>query len=84
MCITDAFKKFAELAIPDKCAETVAEALLSRWLCRHGPALDIVSDQGKELCNVVVDKFLALLKVKKTTTTPSPVSNTACTVQTVC
>jgi hypothetical protein len=35
MCITDAFLKFAELiAIPDKCAETVANAFFTRWLCR--------------------------------------------------
>ncbi len=48
MCITDAFSKFAELiALPDKQAPTVAEALFSRWLCRHGLPLEIVSDQGK-------------------------------------
>jgi transposase InsO family protein len=71
MCITDAFSKFAELiAIPDKCAETVANALFTRWLCRHGLSLEIVSDQGKEFCNEIVDKLLALLKIKKTTTTP--------------
>jgi hypothetical protein len=59
MCITDAFSKFAELiAIPDKCAETVAEALFSRWLC------EIVSDQGKEFSNEIGDKLLTLLKIK--------------------
>ncbi len=71
MCITDAFSKFAELiAIPDKQAPTVAEALFTRWLCRHGLPLEIVSDQGKEFCNEVVDDILKRLKVKKTTTTP--------------
>ncbi len=66
MCVTDAFSKFAELiAIPDKHAETVANALYTRWLCRHGLPLEIVSDQGKEFCNEVVDKLLELLKVKK-------------------
>ncbi len=65
------FLKFAELiAIPDKCAETVANALFTRWLCRHGLPLEIVLDQGKEFCNEIVDKLLALLKIKKTTTTP--------------
>jgi hypothetical protein len=67
MCITDAFSKFAELiAIPDKCAETVANALFTRWLCRHGLPLEIESDQGKEFCNEKVDKLLLILKVKKT------------------
>jgi hypothetical protein len=48
MCVNDAFSKFPELiAIPDKHTETVAEALYSRWLCRHGLFLEIVSDQGK-------------------------------------
>jgi hypothetical protein len=71
MCITDAFSKFAELiAILDKCAETVANALFTRWLCRQGLQLEIVSDQGKECCNEIVEKILALLKIKKTTTTP--------------
>ncbi len=66
MCVTDAFSKFAELiAIPDKHAETVAEALFSRWLCRHGLPLEIVSDQGKEFCNEVVDKLLEILKIRK-------------------
>jgi hypothetical protein len=48
----------------------VAEALFSRWLCRHGLPLEIVSDQGKEFCNEVVEDLLKRLKVKKTTTTP--------------
>ncbi len=71
MCITDAFSKFAQLfAISDKCAETIAIALFTRWLCRHSLPLEIVSDQGKEFCNGIVDKLPTLLKVKRTTTTP--------------
>jgi hypothetical protein len=43
MCITDVFSKYAELVtIPDKSAPTVASALFSRWLCRHGLLLEIV------------------------------------------
>jgi hypothetical protein len=65
--------KFAELiAIPDKRAETVAAALFSRWLCRHGLPLEIMLDQGKEFCNEVVDKLLVLLKAEKTTTPYQP------------
>jgi hypothetical protein len=59
MCVTDAFSKFAKLiAIPDKCAETIAEALFTRKLCR----LEIVSVKETEFCNEVVDKLLLLLK----------------------
>jgi hypothetical protein len=47
LCITDAFSKYVELvAIQDKSAPTVASALYSRWLCRHGLPLEIVSDKN--------------------------------------
>ena len=77
LCITDAFSKYAELvAIPDKEATTVASALFSRWLCRHGLPLEIVSDNGTEFCNQVIEKLLSHLNIQKTTTTPyHPQSN---------
>jgi hypothetical protein len=63
MCVTDRFSKSTELiVIPDKCAEKIGEALFSRWFCRHGMSLKIVSDQGKEFCNDLVHKLLLLLK----------------------
>ena len=59
---TDSGKKYNIIfAIPDKYAETVAETLYSRWLCRHGLPLEIVSDQVREFWNEVVDKLLSLL-----------------------
>ncbi len=71
MCITDAFSKYVELvAIPDKTATTVALALFSRWLCRHGLPLEIVSEGGKEFCNEIVNEMLKLMSIKKTTTSP--------------
>jgi hypothetical protein len=71
MCITDAFSKYVELvAIPDKSATTVASALFSRWLCRHGLPIEMVSDRGKEICNEVVNEMLKLMSIKKTTTSP--------------
>jgi hypothetical protein len=69
LCITDAFLKYAELvAIPDKSASTVASALFSRWLCRHGLPLEIISDNGKEFCNEIVDTLLKLMRIKKSNT----------------
>jgi hypothetical protein len=48
MCITDAFSTFAELiALSDKQAPKVAEALFSRWLCRHGLPLEIFQIKAK-------------------------------------
>jgi hypothetical protein len=69
--ITDVFSRFAELiAMPDKHAETVAEAFHSRWLCRYSAPSEIFSGQAKEFFKEVVDKLLGLLKVKKTTKSP--------------
>ena len=51
LCMTDAFTKYVELvALENKEAETVAEALFERWFCRYGIPLDIVTDRGKEFC----------------------------------
>ena len=62
LCITDAFTKYVELvAIPDKSA---LSALFSRWLCRHGLPLEIVSDGGKEFCYEVVNEMLKLMSIK--------------------
>jgi hypothetical protein len=48
--------KYVELIpIPDKSALTVAAALFSKWLCRHGLLLEIASNTGKEFCNEIVD-----------------------------
>jgi hypothetical protein len=71
MCITDVFSKYVELvAIPDKSASTVASALFSRWLCRHGLPIEIVSDGGKEFCNEIVNEMHKLMSIKNTTTSP--------------
>ena len=71
LCVANAFLKCGELvAIPDKSAPTEGSALFSRWLCRHGLPLEIVSDNGKELCIEIVDTLLKLMKIKKTNTTP--------------
>ena len=66
--VTDAFTKYMELiAIPDKQAETVATALFTRWLCRHGLPAEIMSDGGKEFSNEIVNKMLKMMNIEKTT-----------------
>ena len=43
--MTDAFTKYVELvALENKEADTVAEALFERWFCRYGIPLDVVTD----------------------------------------
>ena len=76
--MTDAISKYAELvAILDKSAVTVASAIFSRWLCRHGLPLEFESDNGTEFCNQIIEQLLKLLEIKKTTTSAyHPQSNT--------
>ena len=71
MVMTDAFSKLAELvALPNKEAQTVAEALFNRWICRYGLPEEILSDGGKEFCNDTVNLMLKMMNIKKTTTSP--------------
>ena len=52
LVMTDAFTKYVILvAINNKEAETVTEAIFKKWICRYGVPLEIITDQGKEFCN---------------------------------
>ncbi len=51
LCMTDALTKYVELVpLPNKEADTVANAIFNKWYCHFGAPLDIVTDQGKEFC----------------------------------
>jgi hypothetical protein len=51
LCMMDALTKYVELvSLPNKEADTVANAIFDKWYCRFGAPLDIVTDQGKEFC----------------------------------
>jgi hypothetical protein len=51
LCITDAFTKYIELvALPNKEAVTVAEAIFDKWICHFGTPIDLVTNQGTEFC----------------------------------
>jgi hypothetical protein len=50
LTITDAFTKHAEIfEIPNKEAETGADIVFSKWICRYGCPSIIHTDGGKEL-----------------------------------
>ena len=71
MVMTDAFTKYAELvAIPDKKADTIAKAFFERWICRFSVPQTIVTDNGREFANKVVDELCDLLHVEHRTTSP--------------
>ena len=64
MVITDAFSKWTELvAIPDKTAETVAQAFMHRWVCKFSVPLLIVTDNGREFANQVLTDLCGLLGI---------------------
>ncbi|MDP4419464.1 integrase catalytic domain-containing protein, partial [Escherichia coli] len=47
LVITDAFTKYVELvAIENKEADTVTEAIFNHWICRFGIPAELVTDQG--------------------------------------
>ena len=69
LAMTDAFTKYVELvAIPDKEALTVTSAIFSRWICRYGLPLELITDQGREFANKMSDELYSLMKMKHQTT----------------
>ena len=71
MVMTDAYTKWAEVAvIEDKTAETIARVLTERWLVRFACMNVLVSDQGKEFCNAIVNEVCKLFGIEKRRTSP--------------
>jgi len=79
LAITDAFTKYAVVvAIPDKSAVTVAKAVYIHWICKFTAPKVLVSDRGKEFCNIIMDELCMLMGVeRRMTTVMHPQSNTA-------
>ena len=71
LCMTDACTKYVELvAIENKEASTVAEAIFSRWICRYGVPLDIVTDKGREFCAELTESLMKKLGASHFKTAP--------------
>ncbi len=69
LCVTDAFTKYVELvALPNKEAVTVAEAIFDKWICRFGTPLDLVTDQGTEFCAKLSNELFTRLGMAHLTT----------------
>jgi transposase InsO family protein len=67
--MTDACTKYVELvALPDKEALTVTSAIFSKWICRYGLPLELITDQGREFANKMSDELYSLLKLRHQTT----------------
>jgi len=71
LCMTDALTKYVELVpLPNKEANTVANAIFDKWYCHFGAPLDIVTDQGKEFCAKLSDELFKRLGTNHLTTLP--------------
>jgi hypothetical protein len=72
-----ALTRYAEIiAIPNKEARTVAQALVKEIYLRHGSIGTLISDRGTEFTNEIMKNVSIILKVKRISTTPAnPRSN---------
>ena len=71
LVVTDYFTKWTEsYAIPNQEATTVAEKLVSEFVCRFGVPREIHSDQGTNFESKVMTEVCKLLDIEKTRTTP--------------
>ena len=71
MVMTDAFTKWVELAaIENKTAETIGKYFFERWICRFSAPLCIITDQGKEFNNKILQEICHLWKIDKKRTSP--------------
>ena len=75
--ITCAFSKWTEvIAIENKEAPTVAKAIFEEWICRKGVMKMLVSDNGKEFCNKILEEMCKLMAIDKhNTTSYHPMAN---------
>ena len=72
LTIMDALTKYAEImAIPNKEAEKVADAVFTKWICRYGCPAIIHTDGGKELLSKIAEELYSKLEIKGTHTAPA-------------
>ena len=65
LVMTDAFTKYADIAIVDsKSAEAVGNAFYRHWICRFSVPEHVVSDNGREFCGQLSEKLYKLLGIQ--------------------
>ena len=71
LVIMDYFTKWVEaFALPNHTAQTVADKLVTEWICRYGIPLHLHSDQGRDFESNLFQEMCNLLDIRKTHTTP--------------
>ena len=71
LVMVDCFSRWTEACpLPDKTAQSVADAFFSQIVCRFGMPMVIHSDQGREFENRIMQELCILCGSHKTRTTP--------------
>ena len=71
LVMVDCFSRWTEACpLPDKTAQSVADAFFSQIVCRFGMPIVIHSDQGREFENRIMQELCILCGSHKTRTTP--------------
>ena len=71
LIMVDCFSRWTEACpLPDKTAQSVADAFFSQIVCRFGMPIVIYSDQGREFENRIMQELCILCGSHKTRTTP--------------
>jgi transposase InsO family protein len=71
MVLGDYFSKWKEaFAIPNHTAQTVADKLVTEFICRFGSPYRIHTDQGRELVSDLFSEVCSSLGIAKSHTTP--------------
>ena len=80
LVFVDAFTRYAKFVpVPNKEAKTVAKAFHKEWVCMYGPPLVVVSDNGTEYVNSVMETVTTMMGTDHRKTAPyHPQSNGKC------
>jgi hypothetical protein len=71
LVLVDYFSKWAEAwSLPNHTAQTVADCVVTEFVCRFGTMLQLHTDQGREFESELFSSMCELLGVEKTRTTP--------------
>jgi hypothetical protein len=68
LCVTEAFTKYVKLVVlTNKEALTVVTRILNWWMCHFGLHLKLITDQGKEFTNKMVEHLFSSLDIRHLT-----------------
>ena len=78
--MSDSFTKWIEsIPLPNKSAEEVAKAVYENWICRNSPMDTLITDNGKEFQNQVMEELCKNHGIKHRYPSPyHPQTNAQC------